>query len=110
MKLPEAKDTFQQLMAISRSRKLTPGERKSLKHASQVIRYSRRTTAKNSKRVTIAKKKSNPRAVLIYKSITRVEGTKGPDSMYPGEKFFHNFKRPYPKMYGLPDGSLLIKK
>jgi hypothetical protein len=50
----------------------------------------------------------NP-GVKIYESITRIEGTKGSDSQYPGEKFFHNFKRPYPRMYGLKDGSLLIR-
>jgi hypothetical protein len=52
--------------------------------------------------------KTNPRGVLIYEKITRVEGTKGKNSRYPGERFFHNFKKPYPKMFGLPDGSLLI--
>jgi hypothetical protein len=55
------------------------------------------------------KRKSNPGAVLIYEQITRIEGTKGKDSSYAGQKFFHNFKKPYPIMLGLPDGSLLIK-
>jgi hypothetical protein len=53
-------------------------------------------------------KKSNP-GVIIYDQITRVEGTKGNDSQFPGQRFFHNFKRPYPVMVGLPDGSLLIR-
>jgi hypothetical protein len=53
-------------------------------------------------------RQTNPRGVLIYEKITRVEGTKGKNSKYPGERFFHNFKKPYPKMFGLPDGSLLI--
>jgi hypothetical protein len=50
-----------------------------------------------------------PNPTEIYRDITRVEGTKGEDSQYPGEKFFHNFKRPYPKMIGLKNGSLLIR-
>jgi hypothetical protein len=61
----------------------------------------------NPKRVTRSKR-SNPH-VVIYKDITRIEGTKGNDSEYAGQKFFHNFKKPYPVMIGLPDGSLLIK-
>jgi hypothetical protein len=50
-----------------------------------------------------------PKPTEIYRDITRVEGTKGEDSQYPGEKFFHNFKLPYPKMIGLKNGSLLIR-
>lgn len=52
---------------------------------------------------------ANPRGVVIYHAITRIEGTKGPGSRYAGQKFFHNFKKPYPVMIGLPDRSLLIK-
>jgi len=56
-------------------------------------------------------KKSNPKGLtLIYKHITRIEGTKGADSLYPGEKFYHRFKRPYPSMYGTPDRKALIIK
>jgi hypothetical protein len=54
------------------------------------------------------KNRSSRKRVLIYEKITRIEGTKGKDSNFPLEKFFHNFRKPYPKMYGLPDGSLLI--
>jgi len=52
---------------------------------------------------------SNPPRTRIYRDVTRIEATKGDDSEYPGQKFFHNFKRPYPSMYGLKDGSLSIK-
>lgn len=62
--------------------------------------------ATNPKHRTV--RKSNPRRTLIYQKITRVEGTKGAGSHFAGQRFFHNFKKPYPKMYGLPDGSLLI--
>lgn len=51
----------------------------------------------------------NPRGIVIYAKITRIEGTKGKGSQYPGQRFFHKFKPPYPAMYGLKDGSLLIK-
>jgi hypothetical protein len=53
-------------------------------------------------------KKSNPSRTLIYEKITRVEGTKGKASHFSGQRFFHNFKKPYPKMFGLPNGDLLI--
>lgn len=55
------------------------------------------------------KKKPNPGGLtLIYEKITRVEGTKGRDSAFPGQRFYHNFKRPYPSMWGTPDGKKLI--
>ena len=117
--LKEAKDTFADLMAKSRERTLTPAELNRLRSASQLIRYHRRTTSAANKPRRVCKVSSrvrarsdgheNPRGTLIYEKVTRIEGTKGRKSLYPGQKFFHNFKRPYPKMYGLPDGSLLIK-
>lgn len=55
-------------------------------------------------------RKSNPRMVKIYDKITRIEGQKGKDSNFPGEKFFHNFSKPYPAMYGTPDRKTLIIK
>jgi hypothetical protein len=57
---------------------------------------------------TASRRHANP-GTLIYDKITRIEGTKGKGSNFAGQKFFHNFKRPYPQMWGLPDGSLLIK-
>jgi hypothetical protein len=76
--------------------------------ASGTLSYMRRMAVARVRKPN--KRKSNPRGVVIYKSITRIEGTKGQDSHYPGQKFYHNFKRPYPEMVGLPDGSLLIRK
>jgi hypothetical protein len=69
-------------------------------------------TAKSARRKTSRiQKRKNPRnLVKIYDSITRVEGTKGKTSMYPGQKFFHNFKKPYPGMYGTPDHKTLVIK
>src|SRR5215831_2821175 len=108
-------------MERARRGPLTPAEKERLRQASQTIRYAKRSTAKSNavrtkKRAgTVARARGTARtrnpgkAVLIYKDITRIEGTKGRDSAFPGQKFFHNFKRPYPSMFGLPDGSLLIR-
>jgi hypothetical protein len=55
--------------------------------------------------------KSNPKGLVkIYDKITRVEATKGKNSAYPGQRFFHNFKRPYPAMYGTADRKTLVIK
>lgn len=57
--------------------------------------------------------KSNaPRgAVRIYDNILSIEAEKGNDSLWPGELFRHDFKAKKGKaaIYGLPDGSILIK-
>jgi hypothetical protein len=59
------------------------------------------------------KLKSNPPdgAVKIYDNILAIEAEKGYDSMWPNEKFRHDFKQDKGKafVFGLPDGSLLIK-
>ncbi len=44
----------------------------------------------------------------IYGRIMAIEAQKGPGSNYPNEYFRHDFKRGS-KIYGLPDGSILIK-
>ena len=121
MTVKEAKETFARLMAKSREgQTLTAADRSRLRTASQIIRYAHRKTAANDPKrkgrtwkvgARAARNRAmvkNAPAVLIYESITRIEGTKGRKSQYPNEKFFHNFKRPYPRMYGLQDGSLLI--
>lgn len=62
-----------------------------------------------SKRNTI--NKANPKGLVkIYDKITRIEGTKGKNSLYPLQKFFHNFKPPYPSMYGTTDRKVLVIK
>ena len=57
----------------------------------------------------------NPRgvpsgAVKIYDQIEQIKATKGARSLYPGERFYHNFQGGSKgQVYGLRDGSLLIK-
>lgn len=53
--------------------------------------------------------KKNPvQATEIYSDILAIEAKKGPNSLWPGEKFRHSFKKGG-KIIGLDDGSLLIK-
>jgi hypothetical protein len=58
-------------------------------------------------------KRTNPPrgAVRIYDNILAIEAEKGNDSLWPGELFRHDFKAKKGKaaIYGLPDGSILIK-
>lgn len=58
------------------------------------------------------KQKANPprRGHIIYDNIIAIEARKGDKSLWPGERFRHDFKLSEGKasIYGLPDGSLLI--
>jgi hypothetical protein len=48
-------------------------------------------------------------AVLIYDDIEEIKARKGSKSNWPNEYFKHKFTKRGTKIYGLPDGSLLIK-
>jgi hypothetical protein len=55
------------------------------------------------------RRKSIPRgAVLIYDEIEEIRASKGRRSNFPNDKFKHKFKTRGTKIYGLPDGSLLV--
>lgn len=54
------------------------------------------------------KKKNPPTATDIYDNILAIEAVKGKRSLWPNEKFRHDFKQGG-KIIGLSDGSLLIK-
>lgn len=47
-------------------------------------------------------------AVLIYDDIEEIKATKGKSSNWPGEKFIHKFGKRGSKIYGLPNGNLLV--
>jgi hypothetical protein len=47
-------------------------------------------------------------AVLIYDDIEEIKASKGSNSNWPGEKFVHKFAKRRNKIYGLPNGQLLI--
>jgi hypothetical protein len=61
-----------------------------------------------------AAQKNPKKHVLIYGNVRRIEAVKSQDHICDaeckavGHRYFHNFTSK-PKMYGLPDGSLLIK-
>lgn len=47
-------------------------------------------------------------AVLIYDRIEEIRAQKGSSSNWPGEYFKHKFVKNKGKIYGLPNGNLLI--
>lgn len=52
----------------------------------------------------------NPHKVKIYDTTLAIEAVKGRDSLWPGEKFRHDFDtKSKASIYGLEDGSILIK-
>ncbi len=72
----------------------------------QTLRYFQTGKSPKSKTKTPS---ANPRGLVkIYDKITRIEGQKGSASQFAGQKFFHNFTKPYPAMYGTPDKKTLI--
>lgn len=93
---------------------LLPEQIKNLERRGFIVK-ERVRVSKNATRArktkTRVRRSSNPGGLVkIYQSITRIEGTKGKDSAYPGQKFFHNFSKPYPSMYGSRDRKKLVIK
>jgi len=116
MTLQKAKVIFATHMQAARKRKLTAYELKQLSIARQTLRMNAKPVM-NRKRVTRRKRVTsspNPKRVLIYGSVKRIEAIKtqshicDSDCKKHGHRYYHNFSS-NPKMYGLPDGSLLIK-
>lgn len=47
-------------------------------------------------------------AVLIYDDLEEIRARKGSQSNWPKEYFKHNFTKRRTKVYGLPNGNLLV--
>lgn len=107
----QAKQIFATHMQKARERKLSPYETKQLSQARQTLRRAARP-AMNPKRKLA---KANPgKPVLIYGKVLRIEAIKTQNHICDAEckkfnhRYFHDFSSA-PKMYGLPDGSILIR-
>jgi hypothetical protein len=104
----KAKVIFATHMQAARKRKLTQYELNQLSTARQVLRHHRKP-AMNARR-------SNPPtgATLIYGQVDCIYATKKQNHICDaeckrnGHRYYHKFTSK-PKMYGLPDGTLLIK-
>ena len=106
----KAKVIFATHMQAARKRKLTRYELNQLSTARQVLR-SHAKPAMNARR----NRQRNPKgATLIYGQVDCIYATKKQNHVCDaeckknGHRYFHEFSSK-PKMYGLPDGTLLIK-
>ena len=107
---------------LEKLKQRNPGAAWHVKHAATARRLQDRTTGEVSSIYagdagahefsarTAKKMGMNPRGgTVIYDQVLRVEARKGKGSLYPGEKFYHNFGgKTKAKIIGMPDGSLRI--
>ena len=100
-------------LGLSKHKRVNPKEEKIKKKRQRV-----KTSILDKSHPYHRKKKSTRRTgrlfsnapVEIYDKVLKIEAQKGSKSKYPGEKFYHNFKgKTKAKIFGLADGSLLIK-
>jgi len=109
----KAKVIFATHMQAARKRRLTSYELNQLSTARQVLRQNRKP-AMNAPHKKGKKSQCNPRGVLIYGNVQRIYATKtqphicDDDCKAHEHRYYHEFTTK-PKMYGLPDGSILIK-
>lgn len=105
MTVARAKVIFPTHMAAARKRKLTPYEQRQLDTARQVLRSARKPNVRRAQR--------NPNRTLIYGCVETIYAKKtqshicDDDCKAHGHKYYHKFSSK-PKMYGLPNGDLLI--
>ena len=107
MTVQKARVIFATHMQAARKRKLTTYETNQLNIARQTLRQSRKPAVN-------APRQRNPKAVLIYGSVQTIYAKKTQPHICDDEckkhnhQYFHDFSSK-PKMYGLPNGDLLIK-
>ena len=108
MTVQKARVIFSTHMQAARKRKLTAYETNQLNIARQVLRQARKPNPKTST------KQHNPKGVLIYGCVQTIYAKKtqphvcDEDCKKHNHQYFHDFSSK-PKMYGLPNGDLLIK-
>ncbi|MCI0617654.1 hypothetical protein L0244_32170 [bacterium] len=109
----KAKIIFATHMQAARTRKLTRYEREQLAKSRQILRQQRKS-AMNQRASSYPKRNPVEKPVLIYGNVQRIYAVKTQSHVCDaeckahGHRYFHDFKSK-PKMYGLPDGSILIK-
>lgn len=105
MTVAKARVIFSTHMQAARKRKLTAYETNQLNTARQVLRTARKPVAN--------KPQKNPKRVLIYGNVQTIYAQKtqahicDDECKKHGHRYFHDFHSK-PKMYGLPNGDLLI--
>jgi len=90
---------------------LSAKEFRKLKRQDPGYKYGKYVTEEEFEKLTrrnILTRNPPAGATEIYGKIIAIEAQKGPNSTFPKENFRHEFK-PGSKIFGLPDGSILIK-
>lgn len=112
----KAKVIFATHMQAARKRKLSAYELRQLSTARQILRQQRKPAmnARMPSRKTNKRSQRNPKRVLIYGEVNRIYARKtqphvcDDDCKKHGHRYFHDFSSK-PRMYGLPNGDLLIR-
>ena len=110
MELP-LKEKVDQVLDTAKVLIKIPGYRSKSTLVKRLMEIYPRLTEDRANRITdqvLLKKNPPSGATEIYGKILAIEAQKGDKSTFPGERFRHNFK-PGSKIFGLPDGSILIK-
>ena len=108
----KAKVVFATHMQAARTRKLHPYELKQLSIARQVLRHHAKGATRN-KKYSRHRAAGNPKRVLIYGQVKTIYAKKTQPHVCDAEckaknhTYYHDFSSK-PKMYGLPNGHLLI--